>query len=68
MVLKLNREVTMPTGPPRRGLSIDVSAGRVSMGAPTLRPDNHHFGVKTVIYMVFFGDEIFILHVKLPFF
>ena len=33
----------------------------VSVGAPTLRADNHHFGGKAVIYLsFFFGDEIFL--------
>ena len=47
VVLKLNMEVTIPTGPPQRGLSIDVNAGGVSVGVSTLRPDAHHFGEKS---------------------
>ena len=54
MVLKLNKEVVMPTRPPRRGLSVGVRDEDVNVGAPTLWADDPHFDGKAVIYTVYF--------------
>ena len=62
MVLRYPNKVVIPTGPPRRGLSIGVRDEGRGVDASTVRKGKPLILQKGVsLSAIFFGDEIFFL-------